>query len=243
VTLRLATAVRAVVAGCCALAAGALVTGAVGMHAAAGYESRLEIEMARAGGFDCAGKTPLPSPMARLGLRLRGTSERAERWRLSTELARLSFHASCVTPASKATDNGTTRRDVRAPYAELLGKVRTLAAHDHGTERARTLGLLTLTLVRAAQVDSVNASSFVSEAETAARDAVRLMPADTLLQTNLELVLRMRRQEEATQRRLSQQDRGRRATKSQLPAQRAKVPPNRKHKPLPGPGAQGGGGY
>jgi hypothetical protein len=242
VTARLATAIRALVAGCCALAAGALVTGAVGIHAAAGYESRLELQMARAGASDCAGKTPLPSPMARLGLRLRGASERAERWRLSAELARLSFHASCVTPASNATDNGTTGHDVRAPYAELLGKVRTLAAHDHGTERARALGLLTLTLVRAAQVDSVNASTFVGEAETAAREAVRLIPADTLLQTNLELVLRMRRQEENTQRRRSQQDHGRRTTKSQSRAQRAKAP-NRKHNPLPGPGAQGGGGY
>jgi hypothetical protein len=243
VTTRLATAIRALVAGCCVLAAGVLVAGAIGMHAAAGYESRLEMQMARAGAYDCSGDAPRPSAMARLGLRLRGTSAQAERWRLSTKLARLSFQASCALSASSGSENGAAGRDVRAPYAELLGKVRTLAARDHGVERARALGLLTVTLLRASQVDSVNASSFVTEAETAARDAVRLIPGDTLLQTNLELVLRMRRQQENLQRRESQQSQGKRAATSKSQSPRARVPPNRNHKPLPGPGVEGGGGY
>ena len=240
-TARFAMIFRGVAAACCAVAAGALVAGVVGMRAGASYESGLELQMARAGASDCGGRTEPPSAMARLGLRLRGTSAPAERWRLATELTRLSFHSACALPALSAADNDASA-DRREPYARLLVKVRTLAARDHGTERARTLGLLTGALIRASQIDSVNASAFVAEAETAARDAVRLQPDDSTLQTNLEVVLRLRRQEQSSERR-PQKNRGQRATKMQSKAKQNQVAPNRKHRQLPGPGIQGGGGY
>jgi len=234
------TAARVIAASICVAAAVTMVGALACAKAAAGYEDRLQLQLAQAYRKHCDVSSPSPSLAARAGLRVRGSSVAADRLELGARLLRLGATRSCTGKgAATAETQSSNIVAARIPYDGLLDRARALARRDGGKGRADTLGLLGLTLIRVSEIDPANAETFVEEAESVSRDAVRLRPSDSLLQTNLEVVLRMRRQDEQSRRR---QGHAQQQTKAHARSQQQHEQ-RKKHRPLPGPGRNGAGGY
>ena len=234
------TAIRTTAATACVLGAVTLVAALACARAAARYENGLQLQLAQAYQGSCGTSHAAPSLAARAGLRLRGDSIADERLELGVRLLELRATRGCRSKRMRTTESASPETSsARIPYHEVLDHARSLARRDDGGGRADTLGLLGLTLVRASEIDPVNASAFVAEAEGVSREAVRLKPRDSLLQTNLEVVLRLRRQDERAQRRAGNAQR-----QTQAPVKTPQRPERHtKRRPLPGPGRQGAGGY
>jgi len=235
------TAIRTLGAAVCVAAAVTLVGALACSRAATRYETRLQLQLAQTYEGRCVTSSPSPSLAARAGLRLTRNAVSAERLALSAHLLRLGLAQSCRAVVPDATgDQPTSVVSTRVPYHQLLGRARALARHDRSSGRADTLGLLGLTLVRTSTIDPVNASAFVAEAEKASREAVQLHPLDSLLQTNLEVVLRLQQQDEQARRRANSQAQRRMPTPPKAADKRKS---QAKTRPLPGPGRDGAGGY